>query len=201
MTKLFKDTTQAQQDSNLASFFPSGYAFESAHIPSSNFGKFITGLAGELKRAYDDVNNISEDYDILVTDELLSRWESSVGIPDGCFLTTGTKAERRLNVLLKFAKMNVQTAPEMAALAVALGFEDVTVQALQETALPPYDVPFFPSSAPGSRYIIVVFATNAVTNLPPYDVPFTPSAENTSLLRCILDIVKPANTQVIYGNY
>jgi len=198
--KLFKSKSAEQHQSNLAAFLPSGSAFFSAGVTTSNFGKLITGLAGELKRAYDDVNNISEDYDILVTDELLSRWESALGIPDGVFPATGTNAERRLNVLLKFAKMNVQTAIQMAELAVALGFTDVYIRALQDTAYPPYDVPFIPSSTPDSRYIIVIFATDGVTNFPPYDVPFTPSAINTSLLSLVMEIVKPANTQIIYGN-
>jgi len=199
--KLFKTTTAQEQSNNFAAFFPQGKAFCSINNPSSNFGKFIDALAIELKRVYDDLNNVSEDYDILVTDELLSRWESAVGIPDNCFSATGSKAERRLHVLLKFAKMNVQTAPQMVQLAVALGFTDTTIQPLQQNALPPYNVPFIPSTSPGSRYVIVVNATNAINNLPPYDVPFTPAADNTSLLNCIMNVVKPANTEVIFGNF
>ncbi len=201
MAKLFKNKTTAQHESSLAHFLPPGIAFVAANTPDTNFSKLITGLAGELIRAYDSINDISEDYDILVTDELLTNWESAVGIPDHCFPGTGSNATRRLHVLLKFAKMNVQTAPQMVELAVALGFADTTIQALGDSALPPYNVPFTPSAAPGSRYIIVVYATNAVTNNPPYDVPFTPAADNTSLLKCIMDIIKPANTQVIFGNY
>jgi uncharacterized protein YmfQ (DUF2313 family) len=199
--KLFKPTNPEQQTSNLLSFFPEGKAFCWRGDPNSNMRKFIASLAVELKRAYDAMNDISEDYDILVTDELLSRWEPAVGIPDGCFTGTGGKAERRLHVLLKFAKMNVQTAPEMVELAVALGFTDTTIQPLQSNIFPPYNVPFIPSTSPESRYIIVVYATGAITNIPPYDVPFTPAADNTSLLKCILDVVKPANTQVIFGNF
>jgi len=201
MVKLFKRATSDQQTKGLSSFFPQGKVFSNINVPSSNMGKFIKALAVELKRSYDSMNTLSEDYDLLVTDELLSSWESSVGIPDNCFPGTGTNAERRLHVLLKFAKMNVQTAPQMVELAVALGFADTTIVPLQSTALPPYNVPFIPSSSPSSRYVILVFATNAVTNLPPYDVPFTPSSENTSLLKCVFDIIKPSNVNVIFGNY
>jgi len=201
MTKLFKSITLSQQAKGLAAFFPQGKVFANINIPSSNMGKFIEALAAEIKKTYDAMNTLSDDYDLLVTDELLPQWESSLNIPDGCFQANGDKAERRLHVLLKFAKMNVQTAPQMAQLAVALGFADVTIQPLREMALPPYNVPFFPSSSPSSRYVIVVFATNAVTDIPPYDVPFTPAADNTSLLKCIFDVIKPANVQVIYGNY
>lgn len=198
---LFKDKTLLQHESNLAAFLPPGLAFAASQSTESNFGKFIAGLATELRRAYDDVNNISEDYDILVTNELLSKWESAVGIPDASFSGTGSHATRRLQVLLKFAKMNVQTAPQMVDLAVALGFVDVTIQALQDSAFPPYNVPFVPCRSPESRYIIIVYATNAITNIPPYNVPFTPAADNTSLLNLVLQIVKPANVEILFGNY
>ncbi len=198
--KLFSDQSKEQQSNSLASFFPAGSAFESVNLEDSVLENFIEGLSCEIKRVYDDMNDLSEDYDILVTDELLSKWESAVGIPDDCFLGNGDKAERRLHVLLKFAKMNVQTASEFQELAVLLGFSDATVTPLNAAAFPPYDVPFIPISAPDSRYTIVVRGANVVSGVPPYDVPFTPSSNNQSILSCIFDIVKPANVQIIYVN-
>lgn len=198
--QLFKSITLSQHESNLASFFPQGDAFDSARVPTSQLGKFISGLAVELQRAYDAMNNTSEDYDLLFTDELLSQWESAVGIPDNIFTNTGSKAQRRLNVLIKFAKMNVQTASQMQELAVALGFTNATVQPLQNQAFPPYSVPFIPIGAPNSRYIIKVIATGATTGYPPYSVPFIPVSSSTTLLQLLFDIIKPANTKVIFLN-
>lgn len=198
--KLFSERTKEEQTNSLAAFYPLGKAFESANTEGSVFSDFTEGLSCELKRGYDDMNDLSEDYDILVTDELLSRWEGAVGIPDDCFPGTGDKAERRLHVLLKFAKMNVQTATEFEELAILLGFPDVTVTPLQDLAFPPYDVAFTPTSAPESRFIILVKGTNIVSDVPPYDVPFTPAANNQSILACIFNIVKPVNVQIIYAN-
>lgn len=198
--KLFKSKDVNSQALSLSAFFPQGRAFNAKNLSGKNLQKFINGLAGELARVYDDMNNISEDYDILVTDELLNRWESSVGIPDNVFPGTGSNAIRRLHVLLKFAKMNVQTAQEMQQLIVALGFADAQVYALQDVAYPPYNVPFIPTSGPGSRYIIVVKATGALLDVPPYNVPFTPRNNDSSVLSQIMEIIKPANVQVQFVN-
>ena len=198
--KLFSNRTKEQQTNSLTAFYPAGSAFESANTEGSVFGDFNEGLSGEIKRVYDDMNNLSEDYDILVTDELLPQWENAVGIPDECFPGTGTKAVRRSHVLVKFAKMNVQTAAEFEALGVALGFADISVKPLRDNALPPYDVPFFPTSLPNSRYVIVVQGSNIVANIPPYDVPFTPASNTQSILSCVFNKVKPANVKIIFGN-
>lgn len=198
--KLFSSQSKEQQTNSFGAFFPLGKAFESANQPDTTLGDFIEGLSCEVKRVYDDLNNLSEDYDILVTDELLPSWEAAVGIPDDCFPGNGTKDDRRAHVLVKFAKMNVQTAAEFVELGVLLGFPDVTVVPLQDFAFPPYDVPFTPTSAPEARFTILVTATDIISNLPPYDVPFTPGASNQSILECVFDIIKPANTKITYAN-
>ena len=200
MTKLFSDKTLEDQENSLALFMPEGDIFASKNEETSVFRKFIQGLSGELKRVYDGMNDLSEDYDINLTTELITNWESAVGIPDDCFPGTGDIATRRTHVLLKFAKMNVQTTDDFVNLAVSLGFTDVQIFQLQENALPPYDVPFNPTVGPGSRFIISVIGTDVISDIPPYDVPFTPSSNNSSILACVFDSVKPANVQVIFAN-
>lgn len=198
--KLFKQRTQDEAYSSFLSFLFPGKAIEFVNDTSDPTGALINALAKEIVRVLNSMNDLSEDYDILVTSQLLSKWESALGIPDECFPATGTDAERRLHVLLKFAKMNVQTAEQMRQLAVALGFTDTMVVPLSDNSLPPYDVPFIPNTTPNSRYVIQVTASGAVTNFPPYDVPFTPSSVNESLLSCIFNIIKPANCKVIFNN-
>lgn len=198
--KLFKTRTQEEAYNSLLAFLFPGKAIEFVNDTSDPTGALLNALAREIVRALNSMNDLSEDYDILVTTQLLSNWESALGIPDSCFPASGSDTERRLHVLLKFAKMNVQTAEQMRQLAVALGFVDTTVVPLSNNSLPPYEVPFIPSSAPDNRYIIQVTASGAVTNFPPYDVPFIPSSVNESLLACIFDIIKPANCKVIFSN-
>ncbi len=198
--QLFKQITVIDQTNSLAHFHPEGDPYDSRWEPLAVLRKFLEGLSGELKRVHDGMNDLSCDYDINESTELITNWESAVGIPDDCFPGTGTIEERRTHVLLKLAKMNVQTAEEFVELAIALGFLDVEVIPLQSIAFPPYDVPFLPTSAPASRFIILVTGTDIVPNVPPYDVPFTPSAQNSSVLQCIFDIVKPANCTILFVN-
>lgn len=200
MTKLFKDKDEEAQANSLAQFLPLGTVFDSKNETTSVLRKFLEGLSGELKRVYDGMNDLSADYDINNTIELLTRWESAVGIPDDCFLGIGTIEERRTHVLMKLAKMNVQTAQEFVTLGIALGFTDVQVFPLQDVSLPPYSVPFIPSSLPPSRFTILVTGSDIVTDLPPYDVPFTPASENSSILQCVFEKVRPANVQTIFVN-
>jgi len=198
--KIFKNISQLEAYKSFLAFFFPGKSIEFVNDTSDPTGALINALAKEIIRVLNSMNDLSEDYDILVTTQLLSKWESALGIPDECFSNTGTLAERRLNVLLKFAKMNVQTAEQMRQLAVALGFIDTTIVPLSNNALPPYSVPFVPSTSPENRYIILVTALGAVTNFPPYDVPFIPSSVNESLLACIFNKIKPSNCKVIFNN-
>lgn len=200
MTKLFKQIELVQQIDALAKFLPEGSAFMSKFIDGSNFRNLLTGFSYEAARIYESMNNLSEDYDLDVTDELLERWESAVGIPDHCFPGNGTKAERRLHVLIKFAKMNVQTHDDFIELAELLGFTDVTITPYQELSFPPYDVPFIPIKAPESRFLVKVTGTDVAGNVPPYDVPFTPGGGASEILQCIFDICRPANTIFRYFN-
>lgn len=199
--KLFKTKTDIQHQQSVASFFPPGNAFANVFNPDTNLGKLITGLAAQIKRMYDDINNISKDYDILVTEAFLSRWESALGIPDAIFPgnTVGDN-ERRLDILIKFAKMNVQTAQDMVVLIQSLGFQNVDIQPLNQVAFPPYSVPFFPVSPPESRFVISIAASGVFLDVPPYNVPFTPSSNSGGVLNQLMQIVKPTNVEIVFRN-
>lgn len=198
---LFGNKTDTEHQQSLASFFPPGNAFANVNNPDTNLGALITGLAVQIKRIYDDINNISNDYDILVTEEFLSRWESALGIPDAVFPGSGASdIERRLDILIKFAKMNVQTAQQMVVLIKSLGFSDVNIQPLNQLGFPPYNVPFFPTQTPESRYIIMISATGVFLDVPPYNVPFTPASNSGGVLNQLMQIVKPKNVQILFQN-
>lgn len=200
MTKLFKQTTTEQQTNALAHFIPDGKGWSAKFIEGKTFRQLIKGLSGEYNSIHRSMNDLSEDYDINSTTELLERWESALGIPDGCFNATGSVAERRLHVLIKFAKMNVQTNADFVELASLLGFTDVVITPLRDKAFPPYDVPFIPQSAPESRFRVEVRGTGVAGNVPPYDVPFIPGGGEAVILQCIFEICRPANVEFVYVN-
>ena len=200
MTRLFPDKTVDQQANSLASYLPGGRNFEAKNVEDTNLRNLLIGLAGEKSRVDTLMNDISEDHEITAATNFIEQWESAVGIPDECIGNTGTLEQRRNNVLLKLTKLNVQTVEDFIEVAELLGFENVEVFPLQDVAFPPYDVPFIPTSAPESRFIIVVKAENLILSVPPYDVPFTPGSALQSLLVCVFETIRPANVDFLFIN-
>lgn len=200
MADFFDKKSIETQREILAKFYPNGTLMHGKNITETNIFKFIKGCAPELSRVDNMMNAIAFNHFIPQTVSLIEEWEGAVGIPDSCFSNNGTLEERRANVVLKLANMNVQTLADFVNMGVLLGFADIEVYPLRDRAFPPYEVPFIPQSAPESRFIFVVEATNAVPNVPPYDVPFIPGDGSGSLLQCVFNKLKPANTTIIFLN-
>lgn len=196
MTRLFKIKTVVDHATSLANFLPLGKAFASKNTTGSVLRKLLDGLSGEIQRVYNGINDLSEDYDISLTTELITNWESAVGIPDGCYPGTGTLVERRNHVLIKFAKMNVQTSEEFIKVIECLGFV--------VTLTPGADIGLFPLSFPieffkdpqDARFTLVVNlnSNNAVFALP---FPVNFASNVNSIVTCVLNAIKPANVKLL----
>lgn len=196
MSKLFNKKTSIDQANSLALFLPEGKAFDSKNETTSILRKFLDGLAEEVKRVYDGMNDLSEDYDINLSTELLSNWESAVGIPDDCFPGTGDLAERRTHVLIKFAKMSVQTEQQFIDLIEELGFT-VTLNPGADIGLFPLGFPteFFKDPRQARFTLVVDLDTNNAVFALPFPVEFA-SSVNT-IVTCLLNLVKPANVELL----
>lgn len=194
--KLFRPTTNDQQANALAHFFPSGCAWAAKNDKDANFRKFIEALAFEFKRVHDGMNDLSCDYDINMTTELIDNWESAVGIPDHCFSKDVPIERRRLQVLVKFAKMNVQTAEDFARLAQLLGFT-VTVKSGGDVGIFPlcFPIVFFPD--PTEARFTLILCLDKTSNIFPLDFPIQFSDSFSSLIVCILNVIKPANVKLL----
>jgi len=196
MTRLFDDKTSTEQANSLALFLPEGKAFDSKNETTSVLRKFLEGLSEEIKRVYDGMNDLSEDYDINFTTELITNWESAVGIPDDCFPGTGTLADRRTHVLIKFAKMSVQTEQEFIDVIEELGFT-VTLTPGADIGLFPLGFPaeFFKDARQARFTLVVDLDTNNAVFALPFPVEFA-SSINT-IVTCVLNLIKPANVQLL----
>ena len=200
MANLFDKKNIDIQREILAKFYPNGTLMFGKNIEEKNLFKFIKGLAPELERVDNLMNAIIFNHFIPQTVNLIEEWESAVGIPDSCFSNDGTLEQRRANVILKLANMNVQTLADFINIGILLGFPDIEIYPLRDRAFPPYQVPFIPQAVSNSRFIFVVEATNAIPNVPPYDVPFIPGNGSGGLLVCVFNKLKPANTKIIFLN-
>lgn len=179
---------------------PGGELFAAKSIKDSNFRKLLKGLAGELFRANGLLKEYNEEIIPDRTNKFLSEWESTLGIPDGCFTGTGTNDERRRDILTKLAALGVQTDDDFEELALVFG-KVVTVGSLAADPLfPPFDVPFTTIELPDARFVIVVEGEDlTVSGEPPYNVPFD-LIVGDSLLECVFRRLKPANCDIIFRN-
>ncbi len=111
------DSTQA-----LADVMPNGKVFDAKNIGTSNFRKFIKGLAQEQVRYESSLFELISDYIPNFTTSYIEEWERELGIPDDCFLVAGqTDAERRRNIIIKLAFLSLLTAQDYLNLAAILG--------------------------------------------------------------------------------
>lgn len=194
--RLFKLHSKKKHADSLANYLPNGNPFFEKFNDDAELRKLLVGLAGELSRAEMAVSEQFEQRDITKTVDLITEWERALGIPDSCFPGTGPIEERRNHVLIKFT-MSVQTKEDFERIGKLLGYNDIEVTPLSQSAYPPYDVPFFPKSLPESRFISVVRGTNILPTVPPYNVPFQVKS-GSSIIVCLFNKLKPANVKFIY---
>lgn len=199
-TILFKEHSPQEHAAALAGYLPGGNLFSAARIEGCIFYKLFLGLAHEMKRAEEQFHILPLELDPRTTTLFIDEWEQNVGIPDDCFPVADTLEERRLNILLKLTSLGVQTEADFKGLAAILGFT-ITITRPTGISFPPYDVPFTPQNERFFKFTWIVTADNIVLEIPPYDVPFTPVADpGSTILQCLFNKLKPANTEIIFEN-
>ena len=211
-----------RQTEILANYLPDGRAFGGKRIAGSVSRLLLEGLAQERLRSS---NLVTEFRDEILPDEttlFIEEWESAVGIPDDCFLTTtGTIVERRRNVLAKLVSLGVQTAADFVALAALFGITAV-VKGGSVHGVFPYEFPmiFFPDARTAFHTIIVNFTGSFSNVFPytfpitfpdidlvepplntfPYTFPITFQSQELALVECLFRKVKPAHVDVLFVN-
>lgn len=201
MAQLFTPHSKEQHAQSLADLLPNGPLYGGKNVEGTNFRDLLTGLAIEFQRCEQLLNEVSSEYDIKTTENFIEEWERAVGIPDSCFSTNDTIENRRLHVLIKIAAPGVNTRQDFINLAAMLGF-DIDIQYLPEVEFyPPYDVPIdLIYGIPESRYVWIVVGAGVVANVPPYDVPFSLIDGTGTIIQCLFEKLKPAQTKIIYRN-
>lgn len=202
MTKLnlFDPYSVNEQALLLASHLPIGRVWQKAFSPDSNVGKLIRGLGMEFYRFQVLAQNVSSEMDITETDELLIEWEKSVGLPDSCFTTNVSNAERRKQVEQKFSKFGgVQTAADFIRVGAVFGFTIEVLPGASVGTFPlSFPMAFFDSakSATHTIFIVIMGQTSGDGFFPlAFPIPF--SSGGTTFLKCIFEKLAPANVNVV----
>lgn len=188
------------QTRTLCNYLPRGRAFGAKTIPGTVTNGLLQGLAQELLRSTDA---LQEFRDHILPDQtvlLLEEWESAVGIPDDCFRNTdGTDDERRRNVLAKLASLGVQTAADMEALAAIFGISAVIQSGAFHGTFPmTFPILIFFETEVIARHTIVVGLTEPPAFGFPYTFPLPFGSEEFFIVQCLLQKVKPAHCDLIF---
>ena len=195
--KLFRINTKADITDSVSAFMPGGRIFQAKNDSASTLRNLLSGLAVELFRIDEQMNLMSEDYDINLANQFIDQWESAVGIPDSCFDGTGTLQERRQTVLAKFAKMNLTTEQDFIDLAALFGVNITIIQGATVGTFPmTFPFVFFPSGTAARFTMFVDFDTVLETFPLEFPIPFGNST--IGLIECLFNKLKPANVEIIY---
>lgn len=167
------------------------------NISDSTVRTFLSALALELGRFQDLEHQIASEYIPNFDTSLIEQWEEMLGIPDDCFLNSGTDAERRRNIIIKLAFMNLQVPQDYFNLAALL---DLEIQILfdQEFTQFTYTFPMQLNNTEEAKFIWIINISNVTIDDFPYTFPITFGVSAAELFECICLKQKPANTNLIF---
>lgn len=183
----------------LSDYLPDDILFEAKNILDSNLYKFLNAIANTYKRFDDNLNQLACEFDPTQADYLLEKWETFLGIPDDCIPLETDITKRREFIILKLAMMNVKNVDDFISLAKTLGY-NITIELGSDSSGFDYTFPFrlFDSSKQARFTIFINLGTTPLNNGFDYTFDFFFAEDNTNLLKCILEKVKPANVDIIY---
>jgi uncharacterized protein YmfQ (DUF2313 family) len=166
----------------LNQLLPDGEAFNAKYIDGSNLNKLQKARATEFKRFGDYISELIKEVDPSTTDDMLSRWEESFGIPDECIPLATTVEERRDNLVLKFSSLAFQSDNDLITLASDYGF---TITLRLETGFP-YTFPIILNNRERSLFLITG--------------DFNTNPSKASIFQCLVRRLIPINRKVVFLN-
>ena len=195
---MLKKRTQPQQADILAQYLRDDNLHEAKNRDDSTLRKILLGLASEWLNFRNKINEVVNEYNPQKTTALIQEWEEFVGIPDDCIPVASTIEQRRLNVLLKLAGINVTTEKQFKNVASILGY-NIEVSNGVSTSTFPLTLPFLLISEASAPFTIVITLPSSIKPSGfPLTFPFTLTSQQPAILDCLFNKLKPANTQLFF---
>lgn len=197
--------------STLLRHLPDGVAWIAWRMP----GKTARRLMDAIAEAYEDMTqaicDMTTEIDCRTTTQLITEWETAVGLPDPCLPTVATLAERRTWVQWRLTKRRYSTVADWNYLASLFGLEIAITPGwhVQRISLYParYPKPYdrFPKLGRFRVYINVLnqpqvgYDYGALDRGPGYPVPYGyRDPELYAKFKCLIERVKPANVAIVW---
>lgn len=175
----------------IAGSIPQGRGWNKKTDPESNIFGLIRSLAHGINLVQQRIQLLVDEFNINNTFDLLTDWETSVGIPDDCLKDLDSLIQRRSAIISRLRKIPVVTKEEFEALAFELIGETAVV-----TDGWSYDrANNFPDAY--SRFKMYVQFVDSITGFP-YSFPYPFGRLRNDLVECVFNAVKPANVVVIF---
>ena len=198
MSNLFKAPTQSETAQQLADSLPNGRAWASKNIDDSNARKLINSLAIAYNRVQQQIQLLSDEFDILQSIELLPDWEESVGLPGECLGEADTLEQRREQVIQRLRKTPIVTRADyedfLTRLFPGLGIEVISGYDYYNFEYT-FETPFWGDI--NEKFVLVVKVFVAGDNFEyDFEMPFV-GGPDTTQLECILRKITPSNVVII----
>lgn len=193
--------TLEEQRSALAKFFPANCIFSARDIPDKNFFKLLEGYAKEFVRMECAMVEVQSQQNPENTTIFIEEWEKSLGIPDDCFDVNGTIEERRLNIVVKFALMNIQTRPDFISLAATYGFEIEISNLAVNTFTYTFPIVFATGDPLEQNFVVIIKFLNATPiddDAFPYIFPIVFAEPNVNIIQCLFNKLKPVDVELVF---
>jgi len=181
----FKPNTLVENTNALVAYLPNGRLFAAKNISGTNLRLLYGAFAKEFTRLQNKVYEISVEDDLANTTNLIDEWESALGIPDECLSNDENIAQRRKQIVAKFALMNLTTESDWINLAWFFGFR-VRIDYGTTVSLFPMTFPlYFSGSGKAARFTMVITFLDLYqpSNVFTMTFPFTFEENNTELDR------------------
>ncbi len=182
----------------LSEHMPQGKVWEAKVVPETNLQALMFGVAKPFNITQELIETLADELNINTTDFLIEEWETSVGLPSKCTGPISDLDDRRIAVIERFRKIPIVTLAEMqsfvndkfpnAGIVLKLGRVVFTFE---------YDFEFTFLGDFNEKFIIVA----EIPSQEPFfelewEIEFTGGVD-TTLLRCVLEEVIPANVVLI----
>lgn len=192
----FSAPSQEEAARQLASTLPDGRAWQAKNLAGTNMHALVSACAAEFRQIQIQIETLSREFDVNLTDQLLPDWETSVGLPEECMGQMASLADRRKAVILRLRKIPFVTKADYEQLAFDLTGLSVTVTPGAEIELFPLDFPI-PFASGNSYFKLYVTFNDAIGGFP-YLFPFNFISTGDNIIRCVFEQIAPANVLIIF---
>ena len=170
----------------------------SCNLSGTTIRLLLAAFSGELARFQDLEFQLANTYIPNFDNSMIERWEQDLGIPDSCFTNDGTDAERRRNIIIKLAYMNLQTQQDYFDLANLLGL-DIQISYADTSDAFPYTFPIALISEKEAKFTWFINISNVQEQTFPYTFQITFGESASELFQCICQKQKGADTRLIFS--